>query len=71
MWAASAFLDYAQARGFAIDAARVRRPTDEPRVENAVRYARGAWLSYTGSPAQERLIGLARAQLRAQQRTQQ
>src|SRR5262249_37639090 len=37
-----AFLDYAQARGFAIDPARVRRPTDKPRVENAVRYVRGA-----------------------------
>ena len=36
------FLDYAQARGFAIDPARVRRPTDKPRVENAVRYVRCA-----------------------------
>jgi len=30
------FLEYSQARGFVIDAARVRRPTDKARVERAV-----------------------------------
>jgi transposase len=32
------FLEYAQSRGFAIDAARVRTPTDKPRVERVVHY---------------------------------
>lgn len=35
-----AFLEYAQARGFVIDPARVRRATDKGRVENAVPYCR-------------------------------
>lgn len=35
-----AFLDYAQARGFHIDAARVRRPKDKGRVERSVRDTR-------------------------------
>ena len=30
------FFEYAQARGFEIDPARVRRPTDKPRVERTV-----------------------------------
>ncbi len=34
-----AFVEYAQARGFAIDAARVRTPTDKPRVERNPRRA--------------------------------
>jgi transposase len=34
------FLEYAQARGFAIDTARVRTPTDKPRVERAVQTVR-------------------------------
>lgn len=34
------FLEYAQARGFVIDPARVRRPTDKARTERAVRYVR-------------------------------
>ena len=33
------FLEYAQERGFVIDAARVRTPTDKPRVERVVHYA--------------------------------
>lgn len=37
-----AFLEYAQARGFVIDVARVRRATDKGRVENAVPYCREA-----------------------------
>lgn len=32
------FLEYAQARGFSVDAARVRTPTDKPRVERTVHY---------------------------------
>jgi transposase len=35
-----AFLEYAQERGFVIDAARVRMPTDKPRVERVVPYVR-------------------------------
>jgi transposase len=32
------FMEYAQSRGFVIDAARVRTPTDKPRVERVVQY---------------------------------
>ncbi len=32
------FFEYAQSRGFVIDAARVRTPTDKPRVERVVQY---------------------------------
>jgi transposase len=35
------FMEYAQSRGFVIDPARIRHPTDKPRVERAVQYARG------------------------------
>jgi transposase len=34
------FMEYAQSRGFVVDAARIRTPTDKPRVERAVPYAR-------------------------------
>jgi transposase len=34
------FFEYAQSRGFVVDAARIRRPTDKPRVERVVPYAR-------------------------------
>jgi transposase len=34
------FLEYAQSRGFLVDAARVRTPTDKPRVERVVPYTR-------------------------------
>jgi transposase len=37
------FLEYAQSRGFVIDAARVRTPTDKPRVERVVQYVRSNW----------------------------
>jgi hypothetical protein len=37
---AQGFLEYAQSRGFVIDAARVRRPTDKARVERSVQYVR-------------------------------
>ena len=40
------FMEYAQSRGFVIDAARVATPTDKPRVERAVHYVRT-----TSSPA--------------------
>jgi hypothetical protein len=33
-----AFREYAQARGFAVDPARIRSPQDKPRVERAVHY---------------------------------
>src|SRR5437870_7827166 len=35
-----AFLEYVQARGFVVDPARVRRPTDKARVERSVPYVR-------------------------------
>jgi transposase len=35
-----AFREYAQARGFAVDPARVRSPRDKPRVERCVQYVR-------------------------------
>ncbi len=34
------FLEYAQARGFVVDAARARKPTDKARVERSIRYVR-------------------------------
>lgn len=37
------FLEYAQARGFVIDPARVRKPTDKPRVERMVQFVRGSF----------------------------
>jgi len=37
-----AFVEYAQARGFEIDPARVRSPQDKPRVERAVQYVRAS-----------------------------
>ncbi len=40
-----AFVEYAQARGFAIDPARVRKPQDKPRVERAVPYVRASFFA--------------------------
>ena len=40
-----AFLEYAQARGFVIDPARVRKPDDKPRVERQVGYVRDSYFS--------------------------
>ena len=37
------FTEYAQSCGFFVDAARVRRPKDKPRVENQVPYVRERW----------------------------
>jgi transposase len=43
-----AFVEYAQARGFHVDPARVRRPTDKPRVERAVQSVRNSmWAGET------------------------
>ncbi len=39
----AAFLDYVQARGIFVDAARIRSPKDKPRVENQVSYVRESW----------------------------
>jgi transposase len=56
-----AFVEYAQARGFRIDPARVRRPQDKPRVERTVQFVRNSlW-------AGETFIDLADAQRRAEQ----
>ena len=53
------FLEYAQARGFAIDTTRVRTPTDKPRVERTVQTVRDDCF------AGERLLTLDDARLRA------
>jgi transposase len=55
-----AFVEYAQARGFKVDPARVRRPQDKPRVERAVPFVRGSFF------AGEDFIDLADAQRRAE-----
>ena len=41
----AAFAEYAQDRGFLIDPARVRRPTDKPRVERMVQFVRGSFFA--------------------------
>lgn len=46
------FQEYAQARGILVDPARVRRPQDKGRVENAVPYVRERWCDG------ERFLGL-------------
>jgi transposase len=56
-----AFVEYSQARGFVIDAARVRSPQDKPRVERTVPYVRGNFF------AGEAFADLADAQRRAEQ----
>ena len=40
-----AFREYAQARGFAVDPARVRHPRDKPRVEKCVQYVRSSFFA--------------------------
>lgn len=54
-----AFVEYAQARGFLVDPARVRSPQDKPRVERTVHYVRNNFF------AGETFIDLADAQRRA------
>jgi transposase len=55
-----AFVEYAQARGFRIDPARVRRPQDKPRVERTVPFVRSSFF------AGESFVDLADAQRRAE-----
>jgi transposase len=55
-----AFVEYAQARGFKIDPARVRSPQDKPRVERQVQFVRGSFF------AGESFIDLADAQRRVE-----
>ena len=55
-----AFVEYAQARGFRVDPARVRRPQDKPRVERAVSFVRASFF------AGETFIDLPDAQRRAE-----
>jgi transposase len=55
-----AFVEYAQARGFKIDPARVRSPQDKPRVERQVQFVRGSFF------AGESFVDLADAQRRAE-----
>lgn len=55
-----AFIEYAQDRGFLVDAARVRRPQDKPRVERTVPFVRGSFF------AGEHFVDLADAQRRAE-----
>jgi len=54
------WLDYAQARGFGTDPARVRSPKDKPRVERVVQYVRGNFF------AGEAFTDLADAQRRVE-----
>ena len=54
------FLEYAQDRGFMIDAARVRTPTDKPRVERVVQYVQNNFF------AGESFIDLAACRARAE-----
>lgn len=54
------WLDYAQARGFGTDPARVRSPKDKPRVERIVQYVRGNFF------AGERFLDLTDAQRRVE-----
>jgi transposase len=54
------FLEYAQSRGFMIDPARVRHPTDKPKVERTVPYTRGNWF------AGESFVDLAHARISAE-----
>ncbi|MGC4093722.1 MAG: IS21 family transposase [Polyangiaceae bacterium] len=41
----ASFAEYAQARGFFVDPARVRRPRDKARVENQVPFVRERWFA--------------------------
>jgi transposase len=54
------FMEYAQSRGFVIDAARVATPTDKPRVERVVQYAQRNFF------AGEEFVDLPDARVRAE-----
>ncbi len=56
-----AFVEYAQARGFVVDPARVRAPQDKGRVERVVPFVRGSFF------AGESFIDLPDAQRRAEE----
>ena len=56
-----AFIEYAQTRGFVVDPARVRTPTDKPRVERTVPFVRNSFF------AGETFHGLEDAQRRAEE----
>ena len=56
-----AFVEYAQSRGFVIDPARVRTPTDKPRVERVVAFTRQSMF------AGESFVDLADGQRRAEE----
>jgi transposase len=56
-----AFVEYAQARGFRVDPARVRRPKDKPRVERSVSFVRSSFF------AGEDFVDLAEAQRRVEE----
>jgi hypothetical protein len=56
-----AFTEYAQARGFVVDPARVRTPTDKPRVERVVPFVRSSMF------AGEAFVDLDHAQRHATQ----
>lgn len=70
------FLEYAQARGFVVDPARVRRPQDKARVERSVRYVRDACFAgerlFTIEQARERALSWCESEagLRIHSRTQ-
>ncbi|MGH8937229.1 MAG: IS21 family transposase [Acidimicrobiia bacterium] len=56
-----AFVEYAQARGFVIDPARIGKPTDKARVERTVPFVRNSFF------AGETFVDLADAQRRAEE----
>ncbi len=62
---ASGWLDYAQARGFGTDPARVRSPKDKPRVERVVQYVRGNFFARRDVPRPGRCAAPRRALVRA------
>lgn len=53
------FLEYAQVRGFVVDAARVGHPKDKPRVERSVQYVRKSF--YAGEDFRDLVDGQGRA----------
>ena len=55
-----AFVEYAQARAFVVDPARVRTPTDKPRVERVVPFVRNSMFAGEG------FVDLAHAQRHAE-----
>jgi len=50
------FREYADARGFLVDPARIQRPKDKPRVENQVAYIRERWFAGETFPPDLRAI---------------